>query len=73
MVTGSVNITNRGFNIALKIAKTRATIIAVHKLTTSTPGKTFANTITAIALNSIFKITFILFLFKLLCLKLYKK
>ena len=38
MVIGSVRIIKMGFKMAFKKAKTAATIIAVVKLTTSTPG-----------------------------------
>lgn len=67
-VTGNVNSIKTGFSNTLKIARTKATIIAVHRLWTIIPGKSLASTIIAIALRSNFKTIFInSFLFFLNC------
>ena len=59
MVIGKVRMIKMGFNMALRNAKTAATIIAVVKLVTSTPGKKYAKTKTAIAVSKILKSKFI--------------
>lgn len=48
MVTGIVSIIKIGFKNVFNIARTTATINAVEKLSTVTPGKKYANTKTII-------------------------
>jgi len=60
IVIGSVRIIKIGFTIAFRNPNTAATIIAVVKLITSTPGKKFAKTKTAMAVSKILKSKFII-------------
>ena len=64
MVTGKVKMIRIGFMVTLNNAKTTATITALVKFTTETPGKKWAITNTAIAVNTIFKMKFINLCFK---------
>lgn len=64
-VTGKVSTTNIGLTINLSNANTTATIIAETYPETSTPGSTYAKTITATAVSKSFKIQFISFMFDL--------
>lgn len=52
MVTGKVSTTKIGRTINLRSASTKATSIAVTKLSTITPGKIFERTTTAMAVRS---------------------
>jgi len=58
MVTGNVKIMSSGFMVTLNNAKTIATITALVKFTTETPGKKWAITNTATAVKTIFKMKF---------------
>lgn len=60
MVIGNVNIMKTGLTMAFKRPKTAATIIAVVKLATLTPGKKYAKTRTAMAESKILKTKFII-------------
>lgn len=66
MVIGNVKTINMGFTVTLKIPNTTATIIALIKLVTSTPGKKYESTITAKAVNNILNNNFILLCFNFL-------
>lgn len=59
MVRGSVRITKTGLTNNLRSARTTATIIAVQKLATEIPGRISAKTITARAVNSNLRMSFI--------------
>lgn len=65
IVTGRVSTTKIGFKINLKTASTTATIIAERYPDTSTPGSTYAKTITATAVSNNFKIKFMFYSFNL--------
>ena len=53
MVTGKVKMIKMGFTNRFKTIRTAATTTAVKKLSTLMPGRIFASTTTAIALNTI--------------------
>lgn len=58
MVTGNVKMMSSGFMVTLNKAKTTATITELVKFSTETPGKKWAITKTATAVNTIFKMKF---------------
>ena len=60
IVAGNVKKINKGFTTIFSNAITTATIIAERYPDTDTPGRTVAKTITAKAVNKIFKNVFIL-------------
>lgn len=60
IVAGNVKKINKGFTNIFSNAITTATIIAERDPDTDTPGRTVAKTITAKAVNKIFKNVFIL-------------
>ncbi len=60
IVTGKVSITSIGLTINLSNASTTATMIAVTKPSTATPGKNFESTTTATAVSNILIIVFIM-------------
>ena len=60
IVAGNVKKINKGFTTIFSNAITTATIIAERYPDTDTPGRTVAKTITARAVNKIFKNVFIL-------------
>ena len=60
IVAGNVKKINKGFTTIFSNAITTATIIAEIYPDTDTPGRTVAKTITAKAVNKIFKNVFIL-------------
>lgn len=64
IVTGSVSITSIGLTINLSNASIIATIIAVTKPSTATPGSSFESTTTATAVSKILIIDFIRLNFK---------
>lgn len=66
IVMGNVRMIKTGFTIAFNSPKTAATIIAVVKSITWTPGKKFASTKTTIAESKIRKSMFIFFKFLIL-------
>ena len=57
IVIGRVNNTNKGFTTVLRIPKTTATIIAVTKFSTVTPGSKYAAKNTTKAFKRSFKIS----------------
>jgi len=59
MVTGNVKIINMGFTRKFSRLKASATQIAVVKVFTLTPGRTYDKINTAAALNKIRRIKFI--------------
>lgn len=59
IVAGNVKKINKGFTTIFSNAITTATIIAERYPDTDTPGRTVAKTITAKAVNKIFKNVFI--------------
>jgi hypothetical protein len=59
IVAGSVNKISNGLTNIFKMAITKATQIAVEKLSTEIPGKTFAKTTTTSAVNKSFNMKFI--------------
>ena len=63
MVTGKVNKIKIGFTNKFNKARTIATTIDVEKLSTETPPRKFASSVTKIAVTNILTIKYIGFLF----------